>query len=182
MSLHFAPPDAALGWAWGTHGSPIVVGRGRQKKHGPFGEVGLGYQLTAENPQDPFLHEGFGPEAIDPQGPPPAERTLPAWALVGIVGAVCAVVGVAIYYKYKLTSEIARKHGIGKALAFEAGTEAIGVLGSRMRRNGRDPPRGFRYRYIPGGRPGEGQLVLEKAPPGWKPPRMRAGIRKKRYR
>jgi hypothetical protein len=78
---------------------------------------------------------GAEPEPAEPDDAAAKEpRQLPTWAAVMIAGGLLAVVGAAIYYKYKLTSEIIAKHGVGKALAYEAGTTAIGVLGERASR------------------------------------------------
>lgn len=72
-----------------------------------------------------------------------SESTTGPWLLFGFVALGVAAVGTLLYFKYKMTSAIIKKHGVGSALAFEAGTTGLGMLAdaTRARRNGRRRPR-----------------------------------------
>jgi len=91
----------------------------------------MSYYTTLDTPPIRSFR-GFGDAAPPPATPPPESHPIPTWAVVGIVGGILVVAGAALYFRYKMMSQIVHEQGVGKALAFEAGEAAIGAVGRRL--------------------------------------------------
>jgi hypothetical protein len=88
----------------------------------------------------PRLLPGRGYGLVPAAGPAlPAQEPgqAPAWVAPVVIVGFLGILGAAVYLRYKLLSEITAKHGVGSALAFEAGSAGIGMLTSAFtaRRN-----------------------------------------------
>ena len=74
---------------------------------------------------------GFGAAESTP-------HTLPSWVAPVAIVSLVGLVGVAMYYKFKTTQSIIESHGVGSALAFEAGETGLEMIArSAARKNGR---------------------------------------------
>jgi hypothetical protein len=85
---------------------------------------------------------------LPPPAPPGEARTvsLPPAATTAIVLGSLGLIGLLLYWRFKTTAIIAKKHGVGKALAFEGGMAAIGALNRLADRPRRNPRRRRRRR------------------------------------
>ena len=97
-------------------------------------------QITPSYMSGYGLVAGPGP-GTGPMFPTREPGAPPAWVAPVVIVGFLGLVGMAIYFKYKLLSGITEKYGVGSAIGFQAAETGLGLLSSGLRDSARRNPR-----------------------------------------